>query len=66
LAILTAVSFDPQRDVGLRAVPAAHLFESSMTCIKMRPNTYPRPCLLEFIRRYDPQYTPDRVRAVLR
>lgn len=65
LAILTSITFDAEQDTGLRALDAAHVFESSTTYIKMRPNTYLRPYLLEFIRRFAPQLTPDVVRAAL-
>ncbi|HVV19571.1 MAG TPA: LysR substrate-binding domain-containing protein [Pseudonocardiaceae bacterium] len=65
LAILTKITFDPTQDVDLHALDADHLFESSTTYIKMRPNTYLRPYLLEFIRRFAPQLTPDVVREAL-
>lgn len=66
LAVLTAVCFDEKNDPGLRSRSVAHLFDSSMTYVRLRPNTYPRPYLLDFIRRYAPQYTPDRVIAAFR
>lgn len=65
LAILTGITFDPGQDAGLFARDAAHLFESSTTYIKMRPNIYLRPYLLEFIRRFAPQLTPEVVREAL-
>jgi len=61
LAILTAVCFDEKNDPGLRSRSVAHLFDSSMTYVRLRPNVYPRPYLLEFIRRYAPRYTSERV-----
>ena len=65
LAILTSITFDQAQDTGLLARDAAHLFESSTTYIKMRPNIYLRPYLLEFIRQFAPQLTPDVVRKAL-
>lgn len=65
LAIMTAACFDDSVDVQLRSLPVSHLFESSTTYVRMRPSTYPRPYLLEFIHRYAPQYTCERVRTAL-
>jgi LysR family cys regulon transcriptional activator len=65
LAILTGITFDPESDHGLHALPAEHLFESSTTYIKLRPNIYLRPYLLEFIHRIAPRLTPEVVRAAL-
>lgn len=65
LAILTGITFDPEQDIGLRALEADHLFESSTTYIKMRPTIYLRPYLLEFMHRFAPRLTEDVVRAAL-
>lgn len=45
LGIISALAFDAQRDTGLVAVDAAHLFESNTTRIALRRGTY--------LRRYD-------------
>ena len=45
LGIISALAFDPQRDIGLVAVDAAHLFESNTTRLALRRGTY--------LRRYD-------------
>lgn len=66
VAILTSITVDPEQDVGLQALPAKHLFESSTTFIKLRPNTYLRPYTLEFIRRVAAHLTAPVVRAALR
>jgi LysR family transcriptional regulator, cys regulon transcriptional activator len=65
IAILSAVTFDPARDVGLGIRDAHHLFESSPINISLRSNTYLRPFLLDFIRAVAPQLTPDVVRKAL-
>jgi len=45
LGIISALAFDAQRDSGLVAVDAAHLFESNTTRLALRRGTY--------LRRYD-------------
>lgn len=45
LGIISALAFDPQRDIGLVAADAAHLFESNTTRLALRRGTY--------LRRYD-------------
>ncbi len=45
LGIISALAFDDQRDIGLVAVDAAHLFESNTTRVALRRGTY--------LRRYD-------------
>ncbi len=45
LGIVSAMAFDPQRDTGLVALDAAHLFESNTTRLALRRGTY--------LRRYD-------------
>jgi LysR family cys regulon transcriptional activator len=65
IAVLTSVTFDEKRDVGLHAIPASHLFESSTTSIKIRANTYLRPYLLDFVERVSPRLTPDVVRELV-
>lgn len=62
IAILTGIAFDADRDTGLAAVPADHLFASSTTYVKLRPETYLRPYLLDFLYRLSPRLTPTAVR----
>ena len=42
LGIISALAFDAQRDTGLVAVDAAHLFESNTTRLALRRGTYLR------------------------
>jgi hypothetical protein len=42
LGIISALAFDAQRDAGLVAVDAAHLFESNTTRLALRRGTYLR------------------------
>ncbi|HEY0247639.1 MAG TPA: LysR substrate-binding domain-containing protein [Gryllotalpicola sp.] len=65
IAVLTSVTFDAERDSGLHAIPASHIFASSTTCIKIRANTYLRPYLLDFVQRVSPRLKPEVVREIV-
>lgn len=65
IGILTTITFDPQRDIGLAARDASHLFEPSMIYITLRRNTYLRPYLLDFIGRVAEHLTSKTVRMAL-
>ena len=49
LAILTDVAFDPEIDAGLAARDASSLFPPSSTTLTLRPTTYIRPFILDFL-----------------
>jgi LysR family cys regulon transcriptional activator len=65
IGILTTITFDPNRDVGLRARSADHLFEPSTIFISLRSNTYLRSYVLDFIKMIAPRLTPAVVRKAL-
>lgn len=65
IGILTTITFDAQRDIGLAARDASHLFEPSMIFITLRKNTYLRPYMLDFIGRVASHLTPKTVRMAL-
>lgn len=65
IGILTTITFDPERDIGLAARDVSHLFEPSMIYITLRKNTYLRPYLLDFIGRVAEHLTPKTVRMAL-
>jgi LysR family cys regulon transcriptional activator len=65
IAILSSVTFDPARDLGLGIRDAKHLFEPSPINISLRANTYLRPFLLDFISAVAPHLTPGVVRKTL-
>ncbi len=65
IGILTTITFDPVRDVGLAARDASHLFDPSMIFITLRKNTYLRPYMLDFIGRVAAHLTPKTVRMAL-
>ncbi len=62
IAILAAITYDPGRDPGIEARDVSHLFPSSTVRISMRPNTYLRPFLLNFVQSIAPDITPSVVR----
>ncbi|MFO7859480.1 MAG: HTH-type transcriptional regulator CysB [Ectothiorhodospiraceae bacterium] len=61
VGIVASMAYEPERDAGLRAIPAGHLFESSVTNIGFRRGTYLRGYMYEFIRLFAPHLTPDVV-----
>ena len=54
LGIISALAFDVQRDAGLVAVDAGHLFESSTTRLGLRRGTYLRRCDYDLIELFAP------------
>ncbi len=54
LGIISALAFDPQRDSGLVALDAAHLFESNTTRLALRRATYLRRYDYDFITLFAP------------
>jgi len=51
------MAFDPERDRGLRAIDASHLFEPSTTHMGIRKNTYLRGYMYDFIEMFAPRLT---------
>ena len=49
LGVIAAIAYDPERDAGLRAMDAAHLFGSNTTRIGLRRGTYLRCFEYDFI-----------------
>jgi len=66
IGILTSITFDEQRDIGLAARDASGVLPSSMVKIMLRPNTYLRPFLLDFIKSVAPDLTASVVREAMR
>jgi LysR family transcriptional regulator, cys regulon transcriptional activator len=54
LGIVAGLAFDPQRDIGLVAIDAAHLFESNTTRLALRRGTYMRRYDFDFIALFAP------------
>ena len=54
VGIVAYMAFDPERDRGLRAIDASHLFEPSTTHMGIRKNTYLRGYMYDFIEMFAP------------
>jgi len=61
VGIVAYMAFNPERDRGLRAIDASHLFESSITHMGIRKNTYLRGYIYDFIEMFAPRLTRDVV-----
>jgi LysR family cys regulon transcriptional activator len=65
IGIVAAMAFDPMKDVALRGLDAAHLFESSTTRIGIRRNAYLRGYAYAFIETFAPHLGRRMVDAAL-
>lgn len=54
IGLLAKMAYDPQRDTGLRAVDASHLFEASTTRIGIRRGAFLRGYMYSFIELFAP------------
>ncbi|HWI13429.1 MAG TPA: CysB family HTH-type transcriptional regulator [Burkholderiales bacterium] len=63
IAIVAELAYDRNRDRGLRALPAKHLFEPNTIHLAVRRSDYLRDYVYEFIRLYAPHLTRDAVVA---
>ena len=66
IAIMASVAVDPKHDPELRARDVSHLFESSITYISLRANSYLRGFVFDFVQMLDPALKPDKIRVALR
>lgn len=66
IGILASMTYDPERDTTLAIRDASTLLPSSTIKIVLRPNTYLRPFLLDFIQSVAPGLTPCTVRREVR
>lgn len=66
IGIVAAMAYDPETDRGLRAVDAAHLFESATTRIGLRRNAYLRGFAYAFIELFAPHLSRKVVDGALR
>lgn len=65
VGVLAKMAFDPKRDRGLRAIDAAHLFESSTTRLGIKRGAYLRRYAYEFIELFAPQLPRSVVEAAV-
>lgn len=66
LSILTNVAYDPEIDIGLAARDASHLFAPSQTMLALRPTTYVRPFILDFLSSLSERLTSRALRDAIR
>lgn len=66
IGILAAMTYDPERDVGIEIRDASALLPSSTVQIVLRPNTYLRPFVLDFIQSVAPSLTRSIVQRAVR
>lgn len=65
IGIIASMAYEPVRDVGLRAIDASHLFESSTTKIGLRKDAYLRGFAYTFIELFAPHLTRSVVDGAL-
>ncbi|MBM3116777.1 HTH-type transcriptional regulator CysB [Jeongeupia naejangsanensis] len=65
VGIIAAMAFEPERDLGLVAIDAGHLFEPSTTRIGVRRDAYLRGYAFDFISLFAPQLSRDVVQGAL-
>jgi len=65
VGIIAAMAFDAQRDRGLRAVDAGHLFRTNTTRIAVRRGAYLRGFVYDFVQQFAPHLTRTVVEQAL-
>ena len=65
IAVLSEVTFDAERDVHLRGIPASHLFQASTTKILLSRDRYVRRHMYDFIELCEPRWTRSNVQQSL-
>jgi LysR family transcriptional regulator, cys regulon transcriptional activator len=66
IAILADITIDPVRDTNIRARSAKDLFESSVCFVTLRPASYIRPYVVDFLQTISPGLTATVVREAVR
>ena len=65
IGIVAHMAHNPETDTDLVALPADHLFDSSVTSIGCRKGTFIRGFMYDFIELFAPHLTQDRVRNAM-
>lgn len=65
VGIIASMAFDPERDAGLVAIDAAHLFRSNMTRVAIRRGAFIRSFTYDFIELFAPPLTRKVVEQAL-
>jgi LysR family cys regulon transcriptional activator len=63
LGVVASIAFNPERDHGLKFIPAGHLFGESTTRIAVRRGHFLREYAYAFIERLSPQNTKQDILA---
>nr|WP_250890536.1 LysR substrate-binding domain-containing protein [Sphingobium nicotianae] len=66
IGILAAITYDRDRDTEIAVRDVSHLLPSSTIKVSLRPNTYLRQFLLDFVHTVAPRLTPFVVRREVR
>src|SRR5256885_13659519 len=66
IGIIASMAFDAKRDVGLRALDASHLFESSTTRIGLRRGAYLRRYVYDLIELFAPHLKHDTLESAMK
>lgn len=66
VGIIASMAFEPDKDQGLRAIEAKHLFATNMTRLAMRRGAYLRGYAYAFIELFAPQLTRGAIEKVMR
>ena len=66
VGIVAAIAFDAERDHGLVAIDARHLFEVNLTRLGLRQGAWLRGYVYDFISCFVPSLTQDEVKAAMR
>ena len=66
IAILADITIDPARDTNIQARSASDLFESSVCFVTLRPASYIRPYIVDFLHAISPAITAMTVREAMR
>jgi LysR family cys regulon transcriptional activator len=65
IGIVAHMAYNPSADSDLVALPAEHLFDSSVTRIGCRRGTFMRGYMYDFIELFAPHLTKERVAAAM-
>jgi LysR family cys regulon transcriptional activator len=65
VGLVAAMAFDAERDTGLRAIDASHLFAANTTRLAVRRGAYLRSYALEFMLKLAPKLTRAEIDAAL-
>ena len=65
VGIVASMAYDPERDRGLSAADARHLFPSNMTRVAIRRGTFLRGFTYDFIQRFAPPLTRKAIEQAL-